>query len=90
MTHDLKTWPGPFQAVWDGTLTHQIRRKDRAFCAGDYLVLLEWDPRRDVNDRYTGRALRCFVTYVSEPETFGLPGDICVMSIAGVTHMAAG
>jgi Domain of unknown function (DUF3850) len=86
-THELRTWPAPFEAVWQGTKLHEIRRKDRPFAVGDYLLLREYDPRREVNDRYTGRAVRVFITYISEPGSYGLPDMLCVLSIAGVTHM---
>jgi hypothetical protein len=81
MTHELKCWPEPFSAMAEGRKCHEIRRMDRPFSIGDTLILREWDPRRDVNDRYTGRRIARVVTYISTPETFGLPEFLCVMSL---------
>lgn len=89
-THELKTWPAAFEPILRGTLTHQIRRKDRSFAVGDFLLLREWDPKREVNDRYTGRAVRVTVTHISSPGTFGLPEEICVMSIGEIYHLPNG
>lgn len=78
MIHDLKTWPRPFEAVLHGTKTHEIRKADRPFAVGDVLMLREWDPE---TRQYTGRTLLADVTYLSEGGTWGLPADLCVMSI---------
>ena len=43
-THDLKTWPPHFAALWDGTKRAELRRADRPFAVGDALCLREWDP----------------------------------------------
>lgn len=62
-------------------MTHSVRRADRDFKAGDLLELLEYEPRPRVGDNYTGRQMEVAVTYVSAPGSFGLPEEICVMSI---------
>ena len=64
--------------MWDGARTHEIRKADRQFRVGDTLVLLEWTP--DTGD-YTGRVILAQVTWVTPPGSFGLPGDLCVMSV---------
>lgn len=33
--HDLKTWPGPFAAVWSGVKKHEVRINDRGYVVGD-------------------------------------------------------
>ncbi len=42
--HELKTWPDPFQAVWDGRKTHEVRVNDRGFTTNDLLILREFVP----------------------------------------------
>ncbi len=42
--HRLKTWHGPFQAVKHGLKPFEIRKDDRDFREGDFLVLDEWNP----------------------------------------------
>jgi hypothetical protein len=64
---------------------------------GDLVVLREWDPHgpacgcRDCRGpegerigpggNYTGSELRCRVTHVTLPGTWGLPTDVYVMSV---------
>lgn len=77
--HELKCWPGPFQALLDGVKHHEVRKDDRAFRVGDALLLREWDM---VHKRYTGRGTERVITYATVPGTFGLPPDLCVLSVA--------
>lgn len=83
VTHDLKTWPEMFQAVLDGRKRHEIRRADRPFAAGDVLRLREWSPRPFIasGGDYTGREQMVRVTYLTPAGAWGLPGNLCVMSI---------
>lgn len=83
MVHALKTWPEPFQLVWDRRKLFEIRKSDRSFSAGDLLVLREWDPCRgpwDKRQGYTGRAIVAEVRHV-EYGTWGLPEDLAVLGI---------
>lgn len=75
--HDLKTWPGPFQAVRDGSKRFEWRKNDRNYQVGDVLSMREWDPE---TGRYTGRVEEHRVTYMLT-EGFGIPEGYCVMSI---------
>lgn len=92
-THELKCWPEPFAAVVAGTKRHEVRRADRDFKVGDVLQLREWDPGIDQGMSYqlgteppprgyTGRSAEVRITYVSAAGTWGLPADLCVLSIA--------
>lgn len=85
-THALKTWPLAFQAIVDGRKHHEVRRDDCNFQLGDELLLREWeDGRQAMNlfaaSGYTGRELRVRVSHVTPGGSWGLPLDICVMSI---------
>jgi len=44
MTHELKSWPEQFDAVWVGFKTDEIRFDDRGYDIGDLLVLRKWCP----------------------------------------------
>jgi hypothetical protein len=44
MRHELKTWPGGFEAIIRGEKSHEIRPADRDFKVGDQLFLREWAP----------------------------------------------
>lgn len=78
-THELKTWPEPFQALLEGHKTHEIRScEDRDFEVGDELLLREWEP---ANRSYTSREVTVEVTYVTPAEQWGLPSNLCVLSV---------
>lgn len=80
--HVLKTWPAYFQAIVDNRKTFEIRdcsEDDRDFMEGDILQLEEWNP---VLKEHTGRNMRCRVTYIFRGGLWGIPENMCVMSIA--------
>jgi hypothetical protein len=80
-THDLKTWPGPFAALLDGSKTFEFRRDDRGFSVGDDLLLREWDP---TTESYTGREMRRRISHllVGGFFSFGVPHGFAVLSLA--------
>lgn len=92
-THDLKCWPEPFQAILDGRKRYEIRVDDRGFAVGDELWLKEWHPgsgslwvdfspeSKVIAPHYTGRDLRVRVLYLTPGGAWGLPSNMCVMSI---------
>jgi hypothetical protein len=86
--HSLKIWPGPFEAVVAGHKRHEVRVDDRGFEVGDVLHLREWDPSPIMESfsfsnpkGCTGRSVRVLVTYVTAAGTWGMPSNLCVMSI---------
>ena len=89
-THELKTWPEMFQAVLAGIKTHEIRKNDRPYAVGDVLHLREWDPAALVfnDDRYEypGETLDVEVTFITAGDEWGIPDDLCVMSIRDMSH----
>jgi hypothetical protein len=86
--HEIKIWPEPYAALERGEKKHEVRRTDRNYKVGDVLALREWTPSgfsRDDGEplgEYTGRMRMMRVTYITKPGTFGLPADVCVMSLA--------
>ncbi len=89
-THQLKTWPEYFAAVYAGDKTFEVRKDDRSFAVGDCLQLIEWDPT--VRDRLTGmpsgetgRVLRAVITYKMPGGRFGLRRDMCVLGFKSAT-----
>lgn len=79
MIHELKTWRDAFKVIKRGDKKHDIRKNDRPFAVGDMLYLREWD--NAITQDYTGESVHVLVTYISEGGTWGLPRDMCVMSI---------
>lgn len=78
--HELKTWPGYFEAVALGVKPFEIRKNDRKFQRGDILLLKEWEPKYH---RYTGRTCRVTVAGIWNdlPPGFGLEPGYCVMAV---------
>jgi hypothetical protein len=91
MLHELKTWPGYFERIADGTKTFEIRRNDRGFQTGDTLQLREYNPAGDHDEcaddqcstkRYTGQEAFRKVGFVAAGTLFGLElGEYVVMSL---------
>ena len=94
--HELKTWPEPFASIRSGAKTHEIRRNDRDYQVGDTLLLGEWLPQPCPGERnpseceacllgrkgqYTGAMIRAIITHLTPGGQWGLPEDLCVMSI---------
>lgn len=77
--HELKCWPGSFQAVWEQKLRCQLRRADRDYQPHDWLLLREWKP--DTED-YTGREIAALVLHVERGPAPGLEDGWALLSIA--------
>lgn len=75
--HHLKTWPPYFQMILDGSKTFELRKNDRDFQEGDYLVLKEYLPDEE---RYTGRVIVRKVGSVIYGQ-WGLEEGMCAMSL---------
>jgi hypothetical protein len=81
MIHELKTWPGPFQATWNGLKLFEFRKNDRDFKVGDTLLLREYDPYIG----YTGREIITKITYILS-EGYDLPENYCILSIGHIMN----
>lgn len=79
--HELKCHPEPFAAVRDGRKRYELRINDRGYMVGDVLHLREHD-----NQVYTGAEIVCVVTYMTPASTYGLPDDLCCMSIGAIAE----
>jgi len=89
--HELKTWPGYFERIVNGSKTFEIRRNDRGFQAGDVLRLREYEPAGDHDEcpdtrctgrRYSGREVLRSVGFVAAGRLFGLDlGEHVVLSL---------
>lgn len=80
--HVLKTHPGPFEEVWAGRKSYEIRVSDRDFAVGDTLELREFEPS---SEWYSGRKLIARVTYMTRGGEWGLPPNLCVLGIKVLT-----
>lgn len=75
--HELKIWPIYFGEVLSGKKKFEIRRNDRNFKVGDFLILKEFSP--DSNS-YSRREIQCKVTYLLDDPNFIKEGFV-VMAI---------
>jgi len=87
MTHELKTWPESFRAVKHGIKTFEVRKDDRNFQVGDYLILKEYDPEKKT---YSGDYIKVRVNYAVTGLGLAKYGhkvdpEIVIMSIAIAT-----
>jgi len=76
--HKLKTWPEPFEALYTGKKKYEIRKNDRNFKPGDILLLRHYNP---TSQKYGDLWIRAKITHMEQGK-WGLPPDLCVMSIA--------
>lgn len=63
ITHSLKILPQYFQAVTNGSKTFEIRKNDRDFKVGDFIVLREWNGKE-----FTGGEITKQITYITNYE----------------------
>jgi hypothetical protein len=76
MTHELKIWPEYYEKVLWGTKKWELRKNDRNFKVGDFILLQEFN-----SVKYTGREIQVEVTYILHGPSFGLEEGYCIMSI---------
>ncbi len=75
--HELKTWPEYYKEVETGNKTFEIRKNDRDYNVGDYLMLMEYDP---LKQQFTGEEIVKKVTYILNKEPF-VPKEYVCMAI---------
>ena len=76
-THELKILPKWYADVESGKKNFEIRRNDRDFKVGDYLVLQEYE-----KGRYTGRQITRRIQYIYQGDgTYGLSEEFCVLGL---------
>ena len=72
--HRLKTLPEHFEPVLLGLKRAELRRNDRPFRVGDYLVLEEWN---SVVGVYTGRKVAKPIVHIADVSAY-LPGYVLI------------
>lgn len=60
MVHDLKILPSFYEDVIQHRKTFEVRKDDRHYAVGDFLILREYSPDKG----YSGRAVKAPVIYV--------------------------
>ncbi|EOA2996929.1 DUF3850 domain-containing protein [Yersinia enterocolitica] len=77
--HQLEILPEYYQAVIEGRKKAELRKNDRYYSIGDYLLLAEWDFKHDV---YTGRKVIVEVTDITLCD-FAAPNFV-MLSFGGI------
>jgi len=89
--HELKTHSGPFNDLWQGRKSFELRKNDRGFGQGDVLLLREYDPpHADADCGYSGRALIALVVHLIEGPRYGLQDGFVCMSVKTVARCKTG
>lgn len=66
LVHTLKTVNPYFEDVLNQHKMFEVRKNDRDFQVGDFLILQEYDSKREV---YLGRKIKCVITYILNDES---------------------
>jgi hypothetical protein len=77
VTHDLKIVEPFYSDVAMGVKRFELRKNDRNFAVGDFLVLRKWS----LQGGYTGDLVRCTVVYILEGGRFGLEPGYSILGI---------
>ena len=78
-THELKTETEYFNEVVSGNKNFELRKNDRDFKVGDYLMLQDYNKETKT---YTGRIFYKTISYVLEnAPQFGLKEGYCILSL---------
>lgn len=80
-----KILPEYFKDVVSGAKTFELRKDEDDIQVGDTLDLVEW-----TGEKYTGRNIRCIVTYVLRNcPKYGLMDGFCIIGIEAVGEVVA-
>lgn len=84
--HKIKIWPPQFAAVKREDKTCEVRRADRDYQVGDYLMLIEFDPKKDeLTGAYECRQITHIVRAEDPPR--GLVEGFVVLSMIACTRI---
>lgn len=65
-THTVKILPEYYEAVSSGKKLFEVRKNDRGYNAGDFILLREYESQ----EGFSGRALLCRITYMLSDESY--------------------
>lgn len=76
-THELKILPEYFEVVANGSKRFEIRKADRDFKVGDFLILREWN-----RGKFTGRSMTQKIEYIYKGDgSYGLSEEYCILGL---------
>jgi hypothetical protein len=68
VVHIVKAWPEFFEAVLDDRKKFEIRKNDRGYAVGHFLMIREFIPSPGGGGNYTGREVEKLITYITSHE----------------------
>lgn len=82
-THEMKTDPEPFEAMWRGDKTAEFRRDDRTprYEVGDHVRSREFDRETQA---YSGREMVFLVSDVRRAGPYGIPEGYAMLSASQI------
>jgi hypothetical protein len=80
-THELKTWSEYFESMVLEEKNFEVRKNDRNFKVGNYLLLKEWNPE---SEEYTGREVFRKIEYILKGGQFGIEEGYIVMGLSDI------
>jgi hypothetical protein len=88
-THELKTDPYVFWAIWNGQKNYELRYSDRDFRVDDDLLLKETrytgaEMRAGAPLIYTGRTIQTKIRHILKGPTYGLLDGWCILALSPV------
>jgi hypothetical protein len=75
MIHKLKTLQPFYDEVDLGGKTFEVRKNDRNFKVGDFMVLQEWILEGNF---YTGKEIKTIITYILDDERYCKEGFVTI------------
>ena len=84
--HELKCWPEFFVPLREQIKEFELRKNDRDYKVGDYLILLEFDPGSEHG--HTGRVVYRQVQYVlsASQAPAGLADDYVILGLTRISR----
>lgn len=75
--HELKILPEYYNAVQCGVKNFELRKDDRDYQVGDWLILREWK-----DGEYTGKATGHAIRYIlRDAQEYGLMKGYCIIGL---------
>lgn len=82
MIHKLKILPQYFETVKEGAKTFEIRKDDRDYKVGDTLILKEYRPLLNIENRFSGEEIKKEISYVlKDCSDYGLEDGYCILGL---------